>query len=267
MDDNRTYFETDRRPAGNTFEAGNTYRNTPFGGDAQAGAPSLTLNQYIIRTYLWMFLGLAVTFATGFLLSRSEGFLRFMYSTDIRLPIILVTVVEFAVVILLGVRLQKLSPAAAKALFLIYAALTGITFSVYFVAFDAGVLMVTFAITSLFFGGMAAVAHIFHLELGGIRHILFGGLIALIVATIVFQFMHWDGAYMFICYLGIAIFLGYTAYDSAKIKNYYYALGSDSAMLEKAAIFSALQLYLDFVNLFLYILRIVASSSGSSSKN
>ncbi len=261
MDENRNYFEADNRPAGNTFETGNTYRNAPYNSGYGSTAPSLTLNAYIIRTYLWMFLGLMITFVVGFALSRTEGFVRFLMTSDIRFPLIAVAIAEFAVVIFLSVRLQKLSVGAARVLFLLYAALTGLTFATYFVAFDAGILIITFGITALFFGGMAAVAHIFKLELGGIRHILFGGLIALIVMTVVSLFLHWNGLYMLISYLGIAIFLGYTAYDSAKIKNFYYACSGDAAMLEKASIFSALQLYLDFINLFLYILRIVASSS------
>lgn len=262
MNENRNFFEADSRPSGNGFEAGNTYRNAPYGTPSGSTTPSLTLNAYIIRTYLWMFLGLALTFVTGFVLSRMNGFVDYLQSTDIRIPLIVVSIVEFGVVIFLSLRIQKLSVGAARALFLVYAALTGVTFATYFVVFDAGVLMITFAITALFFGGMAAVAHIFKLELGGLSHILFGGLIAIIVLTVISIFGHWPWLYTLISYLGIAIFLGYTAYDSAKIKEFYYSCSGDSAMLEKASIFSALQLYLDFINLFLYILRIVASSSS-----
>ena len=110
------------------------------------------------------------------------------------------------------------------------------------------------AATGILFGGMAAASLIFKMELDSIRPLLFGGLIMLIIVGVLGMFLNLGAFNVMICYLGIAIFLGYTAYDTAKIRqNYeYYSQMGDSVILEKASIFSALQLYLDFVNLFLY---------------
>jgi FtsH-binding integral membrane protein len=158
-----------------------------------------------------------------------------------------------------------MSVGTARALFLVYAALTGLTFSMYFLIFDLTILIYAFAATGILFGGMAAASLIFKMELDSIRPLLFGGLIMLIIVGVLGMFLNLGAFNVMICYLGIAIFLGYTAYDTAKIRqNYeYYSQMGDSVILEKASIFSALQLYLDFVNLFLYILRLLGSSRGS----
>lgn len=122
-----------------------------------------------------------------------------------------------------------------------------------------------FGATALMFGGMAAASLIFNLQLDTLRPILFGGLIVMLLFGVLSFFMNFGLINTLLCYAGIALFMGYTAYDTSKIKdNYnYYATTGDSTMLEKASVFSALQLYLDFVNMMLYIIRLFANSKGS----
>lgn len=150
-------------------------------------------------------------------------------------------------------------PAVAAFCFLLYAALTGVTFSIYFLAFDLSVLVYAFGATALCFGGMAAASLIFKMELDSIRPYLFGGLILLIVFGILSIFLDLGVFNTLICYAGIALFLGYTAYDVSKVRENYYFYAGQGELLKKASIFSALQLYLDFINLFLYILRILGN--------
>ena len=263
----------------NPFETGNSsYRNSPF---AQTGNPfgqtqdqfgmrgpeafyeagtRDSLSTYIAKTYLGMCAGLLLTFIVAFGMAAS-GLVYRLFNGAGTAVLIVVTVAELAVVIGLSARLHKMSPAAAGAMFFIYAALTGVTFSMYFVLFDLTILTAAFGATALFFGGMAAVSLIFKMELDSIRPFLFGGLIFLLLFGVLSLIFGLEAFQIGVCYIGIAVFLGYTAYDTAKIRANYQYYAHDAALLKKASVFSALQLYLDFINLFLYILRILGRRS------
>ena len=248
--DNYNEYSNDRNSEYYNYDMDTMQRG--YGGYA---APALSLSSYIARTYGWMALGLLVTFAVA-LGAAMSGVIYSIFATGGRFALILITIAELGVVVFLSARIHKMSVGTARALFLVYAALTGLTFSMYFLIFDLSILI---------FGGMAAASLIIKMELDSIRPLLFGGLIMLIVVGVLGMFLNLGAFNTMICYLGIAIFLGYTAYDTAKIRqNYeYYSRMGDAAILEKASIFSALQLYLDFVNLFLYILRLLSSNRGS----
>ncbi len=101
---------------------------------------------------------------------------------------------------------------------------------------------------------------IFKLDISGIRPVLIGGLFLLIIFGLVSMFMDLSGLETAFCYLGIVVFLGFTAYDTSKIRENYMTFSGNPELLEKAAVFSALELYLDFINLFLYILRLLNRS-------
>ncbi len=118
-----------------------------------------------------------------------------------------------------------------------------------------------FGITALFFGGMAAVATIFHLDLSRLRNYLFGALIFLLIFSLVAFITRIPGLIIAEAYLGIALFVAYTAYDVRKVEQDYYMYRADPAFLRKASVFSALQLYLDFINIFIRVLRILGRSS------
>jgi FtsH-binding integral membrane protein len=249
----------------------NSFANYDLGAGAQstyyregAAAPTVSLNTYIARTFLWMFAGLLVTFVVSLGLVFSGGVYTLLIGVG-RVAIIVALIAQLILVGILSVRVRSLSVGAARALFLAYAALNGLSFSIYFVAFDVPILIMAFGATALMFGGIAAASLIFNLQLDTLRPILFGGLIVMILFGILSYFMNFGVINTLLCYAGIALFMGYTAYDTSKIKdNYnYYATIGDSTMLEKASVFSALQLYLDFVNMMLYIIRLFANSKGS----
>jgi len=184
----------------------------------EQGVTGESIGRYTAKTFLTMFLGLLVTFGVAF----------FGYATG-----------------------------TATVFFFLYSILNGIVFSAYFLIFEIPSLILVFAATSLYFGGMAVFGYVTHIDLSRIRTVLLGGLIFLIVMNLLMMFI--PGLQVMdqvICTVGLILFLAYTAYDTQKIKAFYQAYSGDPVMLKKASIYSALQLYLDFVNMFLYVLRI-----------
>ncbi|WP_368378652.1 Bax inhibitor-1/YccA family protein [[Clostridium] symbiosum] len=216
-----------------------------------------TLGRYVAKTYLWMFAGLMLTFAiavTGYL----TGAILFVFA--IPYGLIVISGLELLTVFWMSARVNKMSVGAARGMFLFYAALNGIVFSAYFLVFGVVQLLLVFVATSLFFGIMAGVSLIFKIDISGIRPISVGGLIFLIIFGILSMFLNLGAMETVMCYVGIAVFLGFTAYDTGKIRQNYVHFAGNQEVLEKASIFSALSLYLDFINLFLYILRLLNRS-------
>ena len=222
-----------------------------------SGAARESLGSYTAKTFVWMCLGLLTTFLVAVL-----GYVTNAISFIFAIPFmhIILPVAELAVVIILSARLQRLSIGAARGLFFTYAVLTGVVFSAYFLIFGMGTLILVFLMTSLYFAGMAAYGYFTKTDLSRLRPILVGGLIFLIIFGLLSLFLPFGAMDRVVCLIGVAIFLGFTAYDTQKIQQYYYAFQHDSAMLERASIISALGLYLDYINLFLYLLRFLGKN-------
>lgn len=224
-------------------------------------APAVSLKRYTAQVFLIMFLGLLVSFALAFFFTNTfDGYL-ILYRVDSVISLgtvqMILLVAELVVVIAMSAMIQKLSPAAATACFFLYSVLTGLTFVPVFFANRLESLALIFGFTALYFGGMAVFGFFTSIDLSRIRTLLIGGLIFLIVANVLMLFI--PGLQVMdrvVCTIGVVIFLAYTAYDTQKIKTFYAAFQNDEAMLKKAGVISALQLYLDFVNLFLYLLRL-----------
>lgn len=176
---------------------------------------------------------------------------------------VLLLVAELAVVLVLSARIHKLHVGTARVLFLLYAVLNGVVFSTYFLMFEMATLIYIFALTAVYFGIFALYGRFTKRNLSGFRPFIIGGLIFLLVVSVLSLFLPLGGLDRIVCLIGIALFLGITAYDSQKIGQYYVAYQGDSAMLQRASIFSALQLYLDFINLFLYLLRFFARNRSN----
>ena len=215
-----------------------------------------TLGEYTAKTYMWMFLGLLLTFGIGFS-GYASGLVLYAFQTPFAIPVL--TGLELITVLVLSMKITTLSIGMARFLFLFYSALNGIVFSVYFLMFGVADMMFIFAATAVFFGTMAIVAKVFQIDVSGLRPLMFGGLILLIIFGIVSMFIILGAFEVVLCYAGIIIFLLFTAYDTRKISALYTAYSRDPEMLAKSSVISALQLYLDFVNLFLYILRLMNS--------
>jgi len=219
-------------------------------------SPRESIGQYTSKTFLWMFWGLLLTFAVAFL-GYYTGFIYELFAIP-ALPFILL-IAEVGVVIYLSARIEKMSVSKAKTMFFIYAALNGIVFSTYFIMYELTSLIFVFALTAMYFGAMALYGYFTKSDLSRMRPILMGGLIFLVVFWLLSLFLDISQFERIVCVIGVLVFLGLTAYDTQKIKAYYHMFPYDSEMASKASIFAALQLYLDFINLFVYLLRILGT--------
>lgn len=200
-----------------------------------------------------MFLGLFVTFAASMAMYLSGAYYYVLFSFNGIMPIVL-CVAELAVVLYLSARIHKLNISAARGLFFLYALLNAITFSSIFVLYDVSSLVFVFGMTSVYFGVMALYGYMTKADLSRIRPVLLFGLVALIVLALLSLFI--PGMDTGICLIGVVIFIAFTAYDTQKIRQNYAYFQGNPELLQKASIISALQLYLDFINLFLYLLRL-----------
>lgn len=212
-----------------------------------------TVGKYTARTFLWMFVGLAVTFGVA-IMGAATGLIYVMLSIPFFQLGLLIA--ELVVVLVLASRIQSLSITGARALFIGYSVLNGFVFSFYFIYFRLDSLILVFGATAIYFGALAVFGYFTNADLSRLRSILVGGLFFLIIFGVLSMFI--PGLYAMeriYCLVGIAIFLGFTAYDTQKIKYYHDVYGCDPEMARKASIYAALQLYLDFINLFLYLLR------------
>lgn len=213
-----------------------------------------SLRRYTAKTFLWMFFGLLVSFAVSLVSYETLLPLRLVLISPY--AHLVITGLELVVVIVLSAKIHSLSLGAARGLFFAYAALNGVMLSTWFFLYELYSMIFIFAITAVYFGVMAAFGYFTSMDLSRIRTLLIGGLIFLIVFGIVSMFIPiFEPLDQVVCIIGVVVFLGLTAYDTQKIKAFYYGFAGDEAMLAKASIISALELYLDFINLFLYLLR------------
>ena len=221
------------------------------GFDPQSfGTKTDSISSYTAKTFGWMFLGLMVTFVASFAI-YSTGFIFVLYNSV--LPYVLM-IAELGVVIFLSARVHKLSIGMARGLFFIYALLNAVTFSSLFALYDVSSLIFVFGMTALYFGVMAIYGMVTKSDLSRIRPVLLFGLVALLILAIVSMFV--PGMETGMCLVGMVIFVAFTAYDTQKIRANYMMMQGNPEMLQKASIMSALELYLDFINLFLYLLRL-----------
>ena len=207
---------------------------------------------YTAKAFGWMFVGLLVTFliaAFGYV----TGLIYYVFTVPY-LPYVLL-VAEVLVVFILSARIDKMSVGAATALFVLYAILNGVVFTTYFLLFDVPSLILVFAVTAAFFGIMALFGYLTKCDLTSLRPLLLGGLIFLLAFGLLSFLLPLENFERIYCLIGIVIFMAFTAYDVQKIRKYHQAFQYNPEMAQKATIISALQLYLDFINIFLYLLR------------
>ena len=205
--------------------------------------------------YWWMTFALVVSGLTAYMVGTSQELARiFVKNPGVFLVL---AIVEIVMVIGITAGINKLSAATATALFILYAAINGLTLSVIFLAYTLGSIAVTFAVTAGTFGVMAVIGTVTKKDLTSFGNHLLMALLGLIIASIVNLFWTNETLYWICTYAGVLIFVGLTAYDAQKIKKMYQEAGTANAETNrKIAVLGALSLYLDFVNLLLYLLRI-----------
>lgn len=221
------------------------------------GTPVTTLEKHTRSTFLWMFIGLMVTAATAFTMAYTGWMLNLL----LRVPMLSVVllIAQIGVAIAFGARLTKMAPTTAKILFLAYAVILGITFSSLMYVYDLGAIFLAFGITAVYFGCLAFIGYTTKVDLMKLGSILMTGLLIFIIAEIILMFMGVDTTTKVFTGIGLILFTGITAYDTQKMKVLYQQYIHDENMLKKLSIYSAFDLYLDFINIFLYVLRLVGN--------
>ncbi len=208
------------------------------------------------QVYAWMTAGLLVTGAVAMTVANSVALTRLIFGN----PIIFFALFLLQIVAVVGLSaaVNRLSPAAAMAIFIGYAMLNGLTFSAIFLAYTAESIAGTFFVTAGMFGSVSAYGYFTKRDLSGLGSFLFMALIGLLLASVVNIFWANSALYWIITYAGVLIFVGLTAWDTQKIKHLAAQVNNETEAGRVAAI-GALTLYLDFINLFIYLLRILGN--------
>ena len=232
--------------------------NRNYSNISYAESPFGTLSEFMSKSFGWMFAGLLFTFGVG-IGAVASGLIFPIINSGL---FIFTSIAELVMVFVLSARVQKLQPSTATALFFGYAVLNGINLSSIFLVYDYGTLILAFLVGAVYFGVMAVYGNVTDRDLTGWGPKLMGGLVALIVCALMGSLLSMFGlnfgiADLLLCAVGLLIFMGLTAYDTQMLKYYYSYFGGDAAMLHKASIIGALNLYLDFINIFLYIVRML----------
>ena len=219
----------------------------------------LTLKRYIAgvmrRVYGKMTMGLLVTAITSLMMCEVPGLMDFLMLHPFMF--LGAAILELGLVFYLSARIEKLNSGTATVLFYIYSMLNGITFTPLFMFYTSTSIALTFALTAGTFGAMTVFGYVTRQDLSKIGSFLFMALIGLILCLVVNIFMHNPMFDLLISCAGVLIFVGLTAWDTQAIKR--MAAEADPTMMNKVATWGALTLYLDFINLFIYLLRIFGS--------
>lgn len=213
------------------------------------------INKFLIGVYNWMAMGLAITgFISWIIGSREDLVGALVQNTGLFYGLI---ILELAMVFGFVFLYKKVSYPVAMAMFLAYAAINGVTLSVIFMIYTMESIATTFYVTGGTFAAMSAFGYFTKRDLSGVGHFAFMGLIGVIIASIVNIFMASSTLYWLITYAGILVFVLLTAYDTQKLKRIGAGMEEGMEETSKASIYGALILYLDFINLFLYLLRLL----------
>jgi FtsH-binding integral membrane protein len=213
-------------------------------------------NSILKNVYIWMSCGLALTGVVSYLVATTPALLRMFLGSG--LSFLFIVVAQFALVFYLSARLDKMSANSAILSFVGYSILTGITLSSIFYAYSSIVISRAFFTSAALFGGMSFYGMVTKRDLSGMGHYLIMFLWGIIVASVINIFFRSEALYFMLSIVAVLVFLGLTAWDTQKIKtlNERYGRNMDEETYIKLSIIGALMLYLDFINIFLYLLRI-----------
>ena len=217
---------------------------------AAAQSSSAVLVQFMNGVYAWMCAGLCVTGIAALLMAQTGVHL----SGGVMIVLFLA---ELGLVVAISGMVDRLSASAATGLFMLYAALNGITLSVIFLMYSSSSIGGAFLITAGMFGATSFYGMVTKRDLSGLGGYLFMGLVGIIIASLVNMFMQSSMLNWLISYVGVAIFVGLTAYDTQRLREMAYATAGDSKLAARLAVTGSLVLYLDFINLLLFIVRIM----------
>lgn len=206
------------------------------------------------KVYTWMTLALLITGFTAYAVAHSPALLNVIFGNSFMIWVLFGA--ELLLVIGLSGAINRLSLPVATGMFVLYSVINGAVFSTIFFAYSLGSISKVFFITAATFGAMSLFGYFTKSDLSSWGRILFMALIGVIIATIVNIFMKSGALDTIISYIGVLIFIGLTAYDTQKIKQMFLTAPDAGEAMQKYALLGALSLYLDFINLFIYLLRI-----------
>lgn len=206
------------------------------------------------KVYLWMTMALVITGFTAFYVAHSETLMMAIFTNQILIWGLLIA--ELGLVIGLSAAINKLSLTVATLMFVLYSVINGATMSFIFLAYTASSITNVFFITAGTFAAMALFGYFTKTDLTSMGKILMMALIGVIIASVVNIFTKSEGLSIILNYIGVLVFVGLTAYDTQKIKQMMLMAPDAGEGSQKIALLGALSLYLDFINLFLYLLRI-----------
>ena len=214
------------------------------------------VNEFVRSVYNWMCIGLGLTGLVALYVSGNETILRLVFGN--RLIFFGLIIAELALVFSIGGMVNRMSAATATSLFVVYSALNGVTLSFIFLVYARASIVSTFFICSATFLACSIYGWTTKKDLTSWGGFLMMGLIGIIIASLVNIFIQSSAMSIIVSYIGVIVFVGLTAYDTQKLKNMALTqpAGLDGAVIRKGAILGALSLYLDFINLFLMLLRI-----------
>lgn len=218
------------------------------------GFVSLAFPALMRKVYVWMTLALVITGLTAYGIANSPGLFYAIVSNHFLFWGLVIG--EFALVLGINSAIHRLSITTATLLFILYSVVNGATLSVIFMVYALTSIANVFFITAGTFAVMAFIGYTTKKDLTSLGRMLFMGLIGIIIATVVNIFLGSSMLNMIVSYAGILVFIGLTAYDSQKIKRLLYTADSTDESAQKIALLGSLTLYLDFINLFLMLLRI-----------
>ena len=209
----------------------------------------LQTNKLFAKMFLWLFVGLAITFSIGYYIQGNEPLVNKIFGGG---NYFLIWIVEIVVAIVLSARIRKLNPTVASILYMIYSALTGLTFATIFIVYELESIIFVFAISAIVVFVFGLIGFFTNLDLSKISTLLFMGLIALIVLSVVSIFINSETFNLGLTLLSLALFLGYISYDVQVIKRNLYVVEDEDTL----AIYGAFQIYIDFINIFIDLLRL-----------
>ena len=235
--------------------------NQPIRSRTQAGIGDASIDQglraFLLGTYNYMVLGLAITGLAAYGLYSMPQLMVAIYTNPIGWPILLFA--PLAMVFFLSFRINSLSPATAQLLFFAYSALVGLSLAGIFAIYAHTSIVRVFLITAASFGALSLYGYTTKRDLTALGSFCMMGLFGLILAMVVNFFLGSSALDFAISIVGVLVFAGLTAWDTQNLKSMYYATAGDGTAAARASIMGALRLYLDFLNMFLFLLRLLGN--------
>ncbi len=229
----------------------------PYGTTRSESQTQVQVNQFVRSVYNWMALGLGITGLVAFYVASSETMRSIIFGNPVIFFALMIG--ELVLVFSLSARIQKIQASTATSMFLVYSALNGLTMAFVFLAYTQASVTSTFFVCAATFGVCSLYGMNTQKDLTSMGSFMVMGLIGIVIASVVNMFIRSSGMSMIISYIGVIVFVGLTAYDTQKLKMMALSqpAGLDESAVRKGAILGALTLYLDFINLFLMLLRIL----------